>query len=130
MTVAKKTTNRLATTKKDNKVKQTNICDYSNVSDDEWEVFDYGYKKSKKAEPKRYMVKPNDYFTPHLINQLKRDVKLWRDINLFIETRCNCRVEVCEDCNSCFALADTKKEVEDKINVDLYNGRLEYGYGR
>ena len=127
---ATKQTNRRITTKKTSKVKQTNICDYDIATDDENFIFDYGWKKSKKTEATKYVVKPTDYFTPHLINQLKRDTRLWGDILNFIETRCNCKVTVCNDCNSCFWEAKTKKEVEDKINVDYYNGGFVYGYNR
>ena len=91
-------------------------------------MFDMGWNKSKKENT--YMITPKDFFTEHLIHQLKRNSNLWLDINNFIQTRCNCRVDVCDECSSCFALADTRKEVEDKINVDYYDGRLEYGFGR
>lgn len=123
LSTTKKTSNRIATTKKE----YDKSYDYSNLSDDDF-MFDMGWNKSRKEN--RYMITPKDFFTPHLINQLKRNDNLWLDINNYIETRCNCRVDVCDECSSCFALANTRKEVEDKINVDYYDGRLEYGFGR
>lgn len=125
---AYKRTNKTIKTEKTNKIEK-NTCSYDNATDDDF-IFDLGWNKSKKTENTKYIMKPNDYFTQYLINQLKRDTELWRDVVNFIKTRCNCRVNVCDECASCFGIARTKEEVEDKINMDYYNGGLVYGYNR